>query len=269
MPLPSDTRLHEQSQTVAEFVFLFILIILMSGPLSGAVLGLYTSASSVLTKGATQFESTKNLASQVLERTEKIRVLEKKVAQQELELTRLKQQSRDTNQLRALLNLKQKSARVTVAADVIARNPDNWFEQIVVDKGTADLVRKGSGVITSTGVVGQVVSCEAHSSVIKLITDPDLKLGVNIQRLGLTGILSGNMQNLAKIDWIPVGTNVDIGDKIVCLGSKGGAFPENHPVGTVAAIRRDTNGASMQIEVKLAENCYDLNQVLIVPPLED
>jgi len=65
---------------------------------------------------------------------------------------------------------------------------------------------------------------------------------------------------------VPVGTNVDVGEKVSCLG-KGGTFPENHPVGTVVGVRRDTNGASMQIEVKLSENCYDLSQVLILPPL--
>jgi len=37
----------------------------------------------------------------------------------------------------------------------------------------------------------------------------------------------------------------------------------------VAAVRRDADGASMQIDVKLSENCYDLNQVLILPPLEN
>jgi len=65
---------------------------------------------------------------------------------------------------------------------------------------------------------------------------------------------------------VPVGTNVDVGEEVSYLG-KGGTFPENHPVGTVVGVRRDTNGASMQIEVKLSENCYDLSQVLILPPL--
>jgi rod shape-determining protein MreC len=156
--------------------------------------------------------------------------------------------------------------RTTIAAEVIGRNPDNWFEQVVLDKGSRDGVLLGSAVITRDGIVGQVLKADEHASVVRLITDPEQKLGVLIKRIGLPGIISGNGQNLALMDYIPVGTNVDVGDQIICYG-KGGVFPENHPVGTVAAIRRDTDGASMQIDVKLSENCYDLSEVLVLPPL--
>jgi len=40
-------------------------------------------------------------------------------------------------------------------------------------------------------------------------------------------------------------------------------------VGTVIGVRRDSNATTSQIEVKLAEDCYDLTQVLILPPLRD
>jgi rod shape-determining protein MreC len=137
----------------------------------------------------------------------------------------------------------------------------------VIDKGTNEGVRRGSAVITSDGVVGQVISTSTHASVVRLLTDPDQKIGVVIQRIGLTGVLNGSYQNAARIDLVPIGTSVDVGDKIVCAG-KGGTFPENHPVGVVSLVRRDKGGVSLQIEVKLAENCYDLSQVLVLPPLE-
>ncbi len=267
MAPPNQGRLPVDTESTAEFVFILVLIWMVAGPVSGAVLGVQTWITSIVAKGSYQVESTKNLAQQVLESSEKIKGYETKLAKQELELTTLRQQSRDTNKLRALLGLKSKSDRKTIAAEVIARNPDNWFNQVVIDKGTVNGVRKGSAVITSDGVVGQVVSATSSASVVRLLTDPDQKLGVVISRIGLTGILSGAYSSPAKIDYVPVGTNVDAGDKIMCLG-KGGTFPENHPVGTVSAVRRENNGAALQIEVKLSENCYDLSQVLVLPPLE-
>ncbi|HEY9678058.1 MAG TPA: rod shape-determining protein MreC [Drouetiella sp.] len=264
---PGQNRLPVNTESTAEFVFILVLIWMVAGPVSGAVLGIQTWITSIVAKGSYQVESTKNLAQQVIESSEKIKGYEAKLAKQELELTRLRQQSRDTNKLRALLNLKQKSDRKTIAAEVISRKSENWFSQIVIDKGTLNGVKKGSAVITSDGVVGQVVSATSSESVVRLLTDPDQKLGVVISRIGLTGILSGAYAGPAKIDYVPVGTNVDAGDKILCLG-KGGTFPENHPVGIVSAVRRENNGAALQIEVKLAENCYDLNQVLVLPPLE-
>ena len=264
---PNQGRTPAHHEATAEFLFLLVLIWMVAGPVSGAVLGAQTWITSVFAKGAIEVESTKNLAKQALQASDRIKVLETKLAKSELELARYRQQSRDTNKLRALLGLREKSDRKSIAAEVIARNPDNWFKQVVIDKGTVDGVRKGSAVITSDGVVGQVVSTTNEASVVRLLTDPDQKIGVVIQRIGLTGLLSGSYQNPAKIDYVPVGTNVDAGDKILCLG-KGGTFPEHHPVGTVSQVRRDNNGAALQIEVKLSENCYDLSQVLVLPPLE-
>lgn len=266
MPAHNQSRMPLDAESLAELVFLMLVIWLIAGPISGFVLNTQTWVSSVFVKGAYQVESTKNLAKQLLESSERIRSLQAKLAQDELEITRLKQQSRDTNKLRALLGLKEKSPRETIAAEVIARNPDNWFEQVVIDRGKLSHITKGSAVITRDGVVGQVVSVSDNASVVRLMTDPEQKLGVVIQRIGLTGILSGAYGKPAKIDYVPVGTNVDVGDKIVCL-PKGGVWPENHPVGTICAVRRDGGGASLQIEVKLSENCYDLSQVLVVPPV--
>lgn len=261
-----EHRLGNQSESIAEAVFLIIVIVMVGGPAAGMLLGAATTVSGMITKGAYQVQSTRNLAEEVFVSSQKIRELERKLAASELEVTTLRREARDTNNLRSLLGLKENLARKTIAAEVIARNPDNWFEQVVLDKGAAEGVRTGSAVITREGIVGQVVSVDRNASVVRLITDPEQKLGVVIKRISLPGIISGNGQQLALMEYIPVGTNVDVGDKIVCFG-KGGVFPENHPVGTIAAIRRDTDGASMQIDVKLSENCYDLNQVLVLPPM--
>lgn len=263
-----QSKMPLTSESAAEFLFLLIVIWMIGGPVSGAVLSAQAWISSVVAKGATQVESTKNLAKQLLDASDRIKTLETKLAKAQIELTTLRQQSRDTNRLRALLGLKERRPRVSVASEVIARNPDNWFQQVVLDKGTLDGVVRGSAVITSEGVVGQVTSTSSHGSVVRLLTDPEQKLGVVFQRTGITGILSGAYQNPAKIDFVPIGTNIEVGDKIVCLG-KGSIWPENHPVGSVAAVRREKSAASLQIEVKLSENCYDLSQVLVLPKLEN
>jgi rod shape-determining protein MreC len=251
--------------STAEWIFLFILVWFLAGPLSGFILSTNTCLSSLFTKGAFQVESTKNLAQQVIDSAERIKGLETKLAQSQLELTKLRQQSKDANKLRELLGLRRQADREAIAADVISRNPDNWFEQVIIDKGKYDRVAKGSAVITSEGIVGQVISVSDRAAVVLLLTDPESKLGVLIPRIGLTGILSGRHQNPAVIDFVPIGTNVDVKDKVVCLGS--GIFPENHPIGTVIGVRRDSNGTNAKIEVKLSENCYDLRQVLVLPPL--
>lgn len=267
--MPADgqqSRFTVNSATIAEAVFLAILILMVAGPLSGLIAWTHSTLSATITRGATQVESTKNLAEQLIAASDKINGLEKKLADAELENTKLKQEAKDVNKLRSLLSLKQSITRQTIGADVTGRSPDNWFEQVMIDKGKNNAVQLGSAVITSQGVVGQVTKISDATSVVRLVTDPEQKVGVVIQRINMPGVLRGNFKNPPIIEFVPVGTPVDIGDKIICAGD-GGVFPQGHPIGVVSMVRRDTNGTTLSIEVKLADNLYDLTHVLLVPPI--
>ena len=112
-----------------------------------------------------------------------------------------------------------------------------------------------------------MVSASDKAAVVRLLTDPDQKLGVLIERINQPGVLIGRQQKSPVIDYVPVGTSVEVGDKVTALGN-GGVFPSGHPVGTVAAVRRDTNGTTLSIDVKLSENFFNLTQVLVVAPQE-
>lgn len=263
----APNRFPIDSDTIAEVVFLLVVFYLILGPLGGFVLSSYATVSGLFAKGASSVESTRNLAEQLLQASARIKSLESRVADQQLELTKLHQEAGDTQKLRALLGLKQKLNRKTLGADVVAREPDNWFSQVTVDKGFLDGVRTGSAVVTNEGVVGQIVKAGDHASVVRLLTDPDQKVGVLIARTNVPGVLSGHKKNPPSIDFVPVGTAVDVGDKVTCLGN-GGIFPIGHPVGTVSLVRRDTNGTTLTIEVKPSDSLYDLTHVLIVPPIE-
>jgi rod shape-determining protein MreC len=271
MPVPSQGRMSSSrfaidSASLAEVVFVLIVFYMLLGPAAGFVLSTSSSVAGVLVKGAYQVESTRNLANQLLVQAESIKSLEKKVADNDLELTKLRQEARDSDKLRALLGLKQHSSRLTIAADVVTRDPDNWFQQVTIDKGFVDNVKKGSAVITNQGVVGQITNVSDHASVVRLLTDPDQKVGVLIQRTNTPGVLTGKNKNPLSIDFVPVGSSVDVGDKVTCLGN-GGIFPIGHPVGVVSLVRRDTNGTTLTIEIRPSENFFDLTHVLIVPPV--
>jgi rod shape-determining protein MreC len=260
-----QSRLPISSAQVAEISFLLILIWLVSGPVSGFVLTTHTIISSIFSKSAYQVHSAGHLAKELLEASAKIKTLEKQLAESQLELGKAKRQAGDIEKLRALLSLRNHLELPTLAADVIARNPDNWFEQVTLDRGAKDHIKIGSAVITSSGIVGQIISVSENASVVRLLTDPDQKIGVIIPRINQPGVLTGHQKAPPSIDFIPVGTAVEVGDKVVALGN-GGIFPSEHPIGQVAGVQRDKNGTTLSIEVKLSENLLDLTQVLIVPP---
>lgn len=271
MPVSEDSRASQSrftvsSASIAETIFLAILILMFAGPLSGLISWANATISALITHGTMQVESTRNLANELINAGKKIEGLEKKVADSELELTKLRQEAKDVDKLRALLDLKKSIDRRTIGADVTGRSPDNWYEQVTIDKGSQNNVQLGSAVITNQGIVGQVTKVDENTSIVRLITDPEQKIGVVIQRTNLPGVLRGNYKNQPIIEFVPVGSAVEVGDKVTCLGN-GGIFPPGHPIGVVSLVRRDTNGTTLSIEVRISENLYDLTHVLIVPPI--
>src|SRR5579883_287392 len=156
MPPPTQPALAHRftfdSESITEIIFLLLVFYMLLGPAGGFVLSTCASISGLFVKSAYQIQSTGNLANQLLVASDRIKSLEKQVADQDLELTKLRQEAKDQDKLRKLLGLKQSLVRRTIAADVITHDPDNWFEQVTLDKGSQDNVRKGSAVVTNQGV---------------------------------------------------------------------------------------------------------------------
>ncbi len=259
-----DINFHiNPNSTLVELIVLLFFICLLAGPFSGITLSITASFAKLANQVNLQYQSTRQLATALIESSAKIKYLEQELAKNSVELANLREQVRDTNSLRKLLDLKNTFKCHTIACDVIGHTPSNWFNQIIIDKGKNDNIEPGFAVINSFGVVGQVIEVSDDSAIVRLLTDPEQKEGVIIKKANATGILVGTYDKAPVINYVPIGQNVEIGEEVVCLG-KGGSFPPNQLVGYVSRIARENNGASMQIEVKLAVNIDNLTSVMVI-----
>ena len=180
----------------------------------------------------------------------------------------LENQNKNANKLKELLNLKKNIRYKTISASVIGRSPDNWHKQIILDKGETTKIMPGDSVITSKGIVGQVVEADKSTSVVQLISDPSYKLGCKIKRRNILGILSGKTNSTGLLEFIPIGSKVKIGDLVETSGIASSGlsptYPPGHPVGRISKISKKKSKASdLYIEVKLSENLNSLSEVLV------
>src|SRR5699024_235042 len=53
---------------------------------------------------------------------------------------------------------------------VIARNPDNWVDQIVIDKGSQNGVELNMSVMSDSGLIGRISEVNPTSSKVQLLT---------------------------------------------------------------------------------------------------
>lgn len=177
----------------------------------------------------------------------------------------IRQLERENHQLRQLLGLKQARPDAALAARVIARSPERWFEEVTLDQGSRDGVQVDMVALAPSGLVGRVVAVTPHTSRLLLLTDPESGVGAVIGRTGEAGVVYGRGGNVPELVMTLFSPDADVreGDDVVTSGL-GPVFPPGLPVGTVVSVRRDPAGLGLQAIVKPDAELNRLTEVLLL-----
>jgi rod shape-determining protein MreC len=171
-----------------------------------------------------------------------------------------------TDNLRQLLELRERANLDTVAAEVIAgpANPD--FHTVTIDKGTADGLATDMAVISPAGVVGRLILPSRRASKVQLLIDRNAAAGALIERTRVQGVVMGTGDGMLKMQYVPGTSDVKTGDLVVTSGIDG-IYPKGFVIGTIDHTDRGL-GAYHEITVRPASDFARLEEVLIVktPP---
>jgi rod shape-determining protein MreC len=169
----------------------------------------------------------------------------------------------ENRRLKELLGFRKNLPYATVPAEVIGRDPSNWSNSLVINKGSSSGIKPGKAVISARGLVGRIVETGRASSKVLLITDPSSRVGVLIQRNRQGGILLGRPDGMCKIVYISLDSDVSPGDKVITAGF-GGAFPKNMLVGLVVEVGKEPGRLYKYAIVDPAQDLSKLEEVLCV-----
>jgi rod shape-determining protein MreC len=150
-------------------------------------------------------------------------------------LTELESQNQ---RMKEILKVKINPTDTGVWATVIGRGADSWWNQILIGKGINDGIKAGSVVVAPGGLVGRVIHVSPNSSLILLVSDPNSQVGVVVSRSRFSGMLKGQSQNTAILEFFERDPDVKVGD-IVNTSQFSTLFPENIPVGRIKSINLD------------------------------
>jgi rod shape-determining protein MreC len=164
--------------------------------------------------------------------------------------------------LQRLLNFREQTPLDVIAAEVIGRNANSWTEIIYINRGTRDKVAKGLPVVTHEGLVGQVIHAAPTLSQVMLLTDFRSGVDAVVQRTRVSGVVAGRGRNVAELKFLPVGADLQAGDRLVSSGM-GGVFPKGLIIGEVKDIHR--NGRpTQQVEIQPSVDFSHLEEVLVL-----
>jgi len=132
--------------------------------------------------------------------------------------------------LRSFLNAKTEGLGPVIAGRVIGDAGGPYVRAVLVNAGSQQGVAKGQAVTDGRYVIGQVITAGRLSARILLITDLNSRVPVMIERSGDRAILAGDNSPLPSLKFLPVGAELQEGDRILTSGD-GGVFPARLPVG--------------------------------------
>lgn len=182
-------------------------------------------------------------------------------------LTRMAEEAQAINdenaRLRNLLDFCKIIPYTSMPAQVIGRDPSNWSNSLIVDKGSANGIKQNMAVMSTRGIVGRIVEIGKYSSKVLLITDSNLKVGVLIRRNRQGGVMVGRPGDRCKIIYIALDSDAKAGDKVITAGF-GGVFPKGILVGEIEKVGKEEGRLYKYAIVKPSQDLSKLEEVLCI-----
>ena len=150
-------------------------------------------------------------------------------------LINLRLLKKDNIRLREILSLQNSSIENTISAAVISRKTGSWWRQITLNKGSKDGVEIGSTVIGPGGLLGRVSNTSLFTSSVKLLTSPESKVGVWIDRIQINGLLVGVGDDYPSLILYSKDADIKVGD-FVSSSPASTLLPPNIPIGIVQSV---------------------------------
>jgi rod shape-determining protein MreC len=177
--------------------------------------------------------------------------------------------ARENDQLRSLVGWQRQAPWKLKLANVVMRDPANWWRTVEIDLGSRDGLTSNLPVLTSDGLVGRVASVGLTRSQIVLLGDPNCKVSALVENPAHdVGILNANGpldNSLAELTYLSGSATLKSGQSVVSSGL-GGIFPRGIPIGQIVDARPVEFGLYSEARVKLNANLGALEQVWVLLP---
>lgn len=133
-----------------------------------------------------------------------------------VENSQLKELEQENNDLRNLLELKNKHEYELAIVNVLSRDPVNR-NILIIDSGRDKNIAIGQAVVVSEGIIiGKIIDVGIDSAQVRLLTDNFSKLSVKVGNdRAVSGILTGSLGLVMDLSFIPQEQEIKKNDLVV------------------------------------------------------
>ncbi len=181
----------------------------------------------------------------------------------------------EINELKKVLDLNNTYTNYDlVNATVSVRNKSYWLDNLIIDKGKKEGIKKDMAVITKDGLIGIISKVYRNSSEVRLVTSNNNKNKITVYIETAGGDFVGyideydNDKKQLIIKDIDKDSNIKIGDKVMTSGMNL-VFPKGIYIGEVKDIQNDDNNLSKILSVEIKQNLNKIHYVAVVKKVND
>ena len=179
-------------------------------------------------------------------------------------LIKLNLLKKDNKRLREILSLQEASNIDQISAAVISRKTGSWWRQLILNKGSKDGVQIGSTVIGPGGLLGRINNTSLFTSSVTLLTSPESKLGVWVDRIQINGLLVGLGNDHPSLILYSKDADIKVGD-FISSSPASTLLPPNIPIGIVQSVDEPFQAKKMaKISLLAKPHVIDWVQILKV-----
>ena len=211
------------------------------------------------------FRNTEELAAQNQE-------LEQKIAQLTEENTRLTQNQNELQRLQELYQLDQDYSEYDkVAAQVISKDPGNWYDTFVINKGSADGLERDMNVIAAGGLVGLVTEVETNCATVRSIIDDSSSVSAMAVSTSDTCVVSGDLRLMDEgklaFSQMSAENTVAVGEQIV-TSNFSDKYLRGILIGYISEVEEDSNHLTYTGYITPAVDFRHIQEVLVIKQLK-
>jgi rod shape-determining protein MreC len=192
--------------------------------------------------------------------------LKAKILELETALRARDEQSAENGRLHDLLKLPVPAqAKPITVARVIGRNPDNWHQRLLLDKGGDAGLVENAVIANRQGLIGKIVTLGSNAAIVSLLTDPQSSVSVLNSRTRSAGVIQGQGDSWPVLRYMEQPEKWKVGDRLITSGL-GGVYPKGLLVGRIVKLKTASNALIPDLRVEPIVSLDKLEEVVVMPP---
>ena len=205
--------------------------------------------------------------------TDENKSLKQKLDETNAENKLLQQDKYELENFRKLYDLDEQYANYPkVAARVISGEPDNWYNEFIIDKGTSDGLAKNMNVMAGDGLVGRIVEANKSYSRVRSIVDDSSEVSGSFLKTSDKCIVEGNLSMMkeGKIKITGLDRDAKIKDGYEVVTSQiSSVYLPGILIGYAKNIKKDATNITQSGELVPAADFSSLDMVLVITKVKN